>query len=200
MMNHLKKEDGGRAMARLVFSMNVSLDGYVDHQGFAPGPDLFRHFVAEARSQAGSFYGTTMYGIMRYWDEDLPDWSDDERDFAAAWRAQRKWVVARSLGAADLGPNAELVDFGSDGADPALAVRRIADGVAGEIEVAGPQLGASFGALGLLEEYRMYLHPVVLGGGARYFAEGHRPALSLVSQEAMGEGVVRIVYRPVASV
>ncbi|MGY3328064.1 hypothetical protein ACVILI_001081 [Mesorhizobium sp. USDA 4775] len=54
-------------MAKLVFGMNQSLDGYVDHMGFAPGPTLFRHFIEEAQAQAGSVYGRRMYEIMRYW-------------------------------------------------------------------------------------------------------------------------------------
>ncbi len=54
-------------MAKLVFGMNQSLDGYVDHLAFAPGPTLFRHFIEEAQGQAGSVYGRQMYEIMRYW-------------------------------------------------------------------------------------------------------------------------------------
>ena len=55
-------------MARLVFGMNQSLDGYVDHVAFAPGPTLFRHFIEEAQGQAGSVYGRHMYEVMRYWE------------------------------------------------------------------------------------------------------------------------------------
>jgi hypothetical protein len=77
--------------------MNQSLDGYVDHTAFGPGPTLFRHFVKEAQEQAGSVYGRRMYEIMRYWDDDHPEWNADERAFAAAWRNQPKWVVSRSL-------------------------------------------------------------------------------------------------------
>ena len=57
-------------MARLVFGMNQSLDGYVDHTAFAPSPTLFRHFIEEAQGQAGSVYGRQMYEVMRYWDDD----------------------------------------------------------------------------------------------------------------------------------
>ena len=61
-------------MAKLVFGMNQSLDGYVDHQEFAPGPALFRHFIEQVRGLTGSVYGRRMYEVMRYWDEDLPEW------------------------------------------------------------------------------------------------------------------------------
>ena len=86
-------------MAKLIYGLNQSLDGYVDHDhpAFAPRPALFRHFIEEARRQAGCIYGRTMYGLMRYWDDDQPEWGSDERAFAEAWRANPKWVVSRSL-------------------------------------------------------------------------------------------------------
>src|SRR4051812_12156757 len=98
----------GTGMAKLVFGMNQSLDGYVDHTAFAPSPTLFRHFVEEAQGQAGSVYGRTMYEVMRVWDDDQPEWDADEHAFAAAWRKQPKWVVSRSL--KSVGPNATLVE------------------------------------------------------------------------------------------
>jgi dihydrofolate reductase len=174
-------------MARLVFGMNQSLDGYVDHTAFAPGPTLFRHFIEEARQQAGSIYGRHMYEIMRYWDDDHPEWEADERAFAAAWRKQPKWVVSRSLKTA--GPNATLV-----GDDLARAVRELKAGRDGEIEVAGPALAHSLTALGLIDEYRIYLHPVVLGRGTPYFA-GPRPPLRLMTHDRIGD-VVRLTYVP----
>ncbi len=81
-------------MAKLVFGMNQSLDGYVDHMAFAPSPTLFRHFIEEAQRQAGSVYGRQMYEVMRYWDDDHPEWEAAEHAFAAAWRNQPKWVVS----------------------------------------------------------------------------------------------------------
>lgn len=175
-------------MAKLVFGMNQSLDGYVDHTAFAPDPTLFRHFVEEARAQTGSVYGRHMYEIMRYWDDDQPEWSADERAFAAAWRRQPKWVVSRSLTA--VGPNAELLQ-----GDLTAAIRRLKAEQDGEIEVAGTVLAQSLTDLGLIDEYRIYLHPVVLGQGKPYFA-GPRPPLRLVTHERIGEDVVRLVYVP----
>jgi hypothetical protein len=70
-------------MAKLVFGMNQSLDGYVDHLAFGPSPALFRHFIEEAKGQAGSVYGRKMYEIMRYWDDDHPEWETAEHAFAA---------------------------------------------------------------------------------------------------------------------
>ena len=175
-------------MAKLVFGMNQSLDGYVDHTAFAPGPDLFLHFITEAQGQAGSIYGRRMYEIMRYWDDEHPEWGDAERAFAAAWRKQRKWVVSRTL--KSVGPNAALV-----GEDLAGAIRRLKSDVSGEVEVAGPNLAKTLTELGLIDEYRIYLHPVVLGHGAPYFA-GPRPPLRLVSHDRVADGVVRLIYVP----
>ena len=109
-------------MARLVFGMNQSLDGYVDHTGFAPGPTLFRHFIEEARAQAGSIYGRHMYEIMRYWDDDHLEWNAAEHAFASAWRKQPKWIVSRSL--KSVGPNARLVQD-----DLETAIREVTRGV-----------------------------------------------------------------------
>ena len=175
-------------MARLVFGMNQSLDGYVDHMAFAPGPELFRHFVAEARGQSGSVYGRRLYEIMRYWDEDRPEWNADERAFAEAWRRQPKWVVSRSL--ESVGPNATLV-----GDDLESAMRKLKAEQDGELEVAGPGLAKSLTDLGLIDEYRIYLHPVVLGQGTPYFA-APRPPLRLAAFERIAGDVIRLTYVP----
>jgi dihydrofolate reductase len=175
-------------MAKLVFGMNMSLDGYVDHMAFGPGPVLFRHFIEQAREQAGSVYGRRLYEIMRYWDEDHPEWDAAEREFAAAWRAQPKWVVSRSL--KSVGPNATLV-----GDELEAAMRGLKAEVDGEIEVGGPELAHSLTGLGLIDEYRIYLHPVVLGRGTPYFA-GPRPRLRLTASELIDEDVIRLTYVP----
>lgn len=178
----------GSGMAKLVFGMNQSLDGYVDHMAFAPSPTLFRHFIEEAQGQAGSVYGRQMYEVMRYWDDDHPEWDAEEHAFAAAWRNQPKWVVSRSL--KSVGPNARLVEDDLEGAIRELKAERD-----GEIEVAGPDLAQSLTELGLIDEYRIYLHPVVLGHGKPYFA-GPRPPLRLMANDRIGEDVIRLAYVP----
>jgi hypothetical protein len=65
-------------MAKLVFGMNQSLDGYVDHMAFAPCPALFRHWIEHVRDLTGSVYGRRMYEVMRYWDEDHPEWDAEQ--------------------------------------------------------------------------------------------------------------------------
>lgn len=175
-------------MAKLVFGMNQSLDGYVDHTAFAPSAALFRHFIDQTRGLTGSVYGRRMYEVMRYWDDDLPDWNAEEREFAVAWRRQPKWVVSRSLQA--VGPNATLVQD-----DLETAVRGLKAQQVGEIEVAGPELAGSLTELGLIDEYRLYMHPVVLGRGKPFFA-GARPPLHLVSSDRIADDVIRLTYIP----
>ena len=116
------------------------------------------------------------------------EWGAEERDFAAAWRSQPKWVVSRSL--KSVGPNATLV---AD--DVEAVIRRLKAEVAGEIEVGGPDLAHSLTGAGLIDECRIYLHPVVLGAGKPYFA-GPQPRLRLVASDRIGEDVIRLTYVP----
>jgi dihydrofolate reductase len=175
-------------VAKLFFGMNQSLDGIVDHTAFAPGPALFRHFIEQTQGLAGSIYGRGLYEVMRYWDHDDAGWDPAEREFAKAWRRSHKWVVSRSL--TSVGPNATLVR-----GDLESTVRGLKADIAGEIEVGGPVLAQSLTALGLIDEYRNYLHPVVVGGGARYFGES-RPRLRLTGHDALAEDVIRLTYAP----
>jgi dihydrofolate reductase len=184
----MRRATKGSEMAKLVFGMNQSLDGYVDHTAFGPTPTLFRHFIKEAQGQAGSVYGRQMYEVMRYWDDDHPEWDADRQAYAAAWRNQPKWVVSRSL--KSVGPNASLIEKDLEG-----AIRRLKDERDGEIEVAGPTLAHSLTELGLIDEYRIYLHPVVVGHGKTYFA-GPRPPLRLVAHDRIDEDVIRLTYVP----
>lgn len=176
-------------MARLVYGLNQSLDGYVDHLRIGPPDDaLYRHFIEQARKLAGMVYGRGMYEVMRYWDDDLPEWDAQDREFAAMWRSQRKWVVSRSL--KSVGPNATLVED-----DVEAAIRRLKTELDGEIDVAGPNLAGSLTSLGLIDEYRLYLHPIVLGHGKPFFA-GPGPRLRLAASERIGDDVIRLTYVP----
>ena len=89
-----------------------------------------------------------------------------------------------------VGPNATLVEDGLEAVIRGLKARLV-----GEIEVAGPDLAGSLTALGLIDEYRIYLHPVVLGRGKPFFA-GPRPPLRLVTSDLIDEDVIRLTYVP----
>jgi dihydrofolate reductase len=193
-------------MGKLVFGMMQSLDGYVAGVAGGPGSDgyvagvagglelpppgvsLNRHFNDHVRGLSGCLFGRRIYEVMRYWDEDQPDWDVGDHDFAALWRAQPKWVVSRSL--KSVGANATLV-----AGDVEAFVRRLKAEVEGEIDVAGPELAGCLTDLGLIDEYRLYFRPFVLGGGKPYFA-GARPPLRLIAADPVGEDTVRLTYVP----
>jgi dihydrofolate reductase len=180
-------------MGKLVFGMMQSLDGYI--AGVADGPDLpppgealHSYFNKHVHGLAGSLYGRRMYEVMRYWSQTRPEWGAVQHDFAAAWRAQPKWVVSRTL--KSVGENATLISDDIEG-----FVRRLKAEVAGEIDVAGPELAGSLTALGLLDEYRLYVRPFVLGRGKPFFASA-RPPLRLLAMDRVGEDAVRLTYVP----
>jgi dihydrofolate reductase len=176
-------------MAKLVYGLSQSLDGYVDHMKLGPpAAEVFHHFLELMRGLTGVIHGRRMYEIMRYWDEDVPDWDAEQREFAAAWRSQPKWVVSRSL--QSVGPNATLVrdDFET-------VIRRLKAELAGEILVGGTVLAQSLTEAGLIDEYRLYLRPVVLGAGTPFFA-GPRPPLHLVARDLIDDDLIRLTYVP----
>src|SRR6516164_2016474 len=176
-------------MGKLVFGMMQSLDGYVAGVAGGPGSDGYvaavasglelpppgvsrsRHFNDHFRGLAGNLFGRRMYEVMRYWDEDQPEWDVGDHDFAALWRAKPKWVVSRSL--KSVGANATLV-----AGDVEAFVRRLKAEVEGEIDVSGPDLGGCLTDLGLIDEYRLYFRPFVLGRGKPYFAGAGPPQRS----------------------
>ncbi len=175
-------------MAKLVYGLNQSLDGYIDHQSFRPSLQLFQHFVEHVRGLTGMVYGRGMYEVMRYWDEDGEDRNAHEHNFSAAWRSKPKWVVSRSL--QSVGPNARLVSQ-----DAVEEIRRLKTELTGEIGVGGQGVAQSLTEAGLIDEYRLYLHPVVLGKGKPFFA-GPRPPLCLVASDRITEDVIRLTYIP----
>jgi dihydrofolate reductase len=176
-------------MAKLVYALQQSLDGYVDHLKLGPpGPALSCHFRELERGMTGTVYGRRTYEIMRYWEDDQPDWDAEDLDFATVWRSQPKWVVSRSL--KSVGRNATLVENDFEAVIHGLKAER-----AGEIAVAGTKLAGSLTDLGLIDEYRLYLRPIVLGCGTPFFA-GPRPRLRFVASELIGEDVIRLTYVP----
>ena len=183
-------------MGKLIFAMTLSLDGYVaavdgtlEPPFHPPGAALFRHFIEHERSLAGGLYGRRIYEMMRYWEEEHPEWNAPQREFAAAWRAHPKWIVSRSLKSA--GANATLA-----GRDIEALVRSLMSEIDGNIAVAGPELAGSLTKMGLIDEYDLYVRPVVLGAGKPYFA-GTRPELRLIACDRVGEDAVRLRYEAV---
>jgi dihydrofolate reductase len=151
-----------------------------------PSPALFRHFVEVVAGHAGCVYGRRIYELMRYWDVDRPEWDVAQREYAVAWRRQPKWVASRTL--TSVGPNATLIR-----GDLQAFVRHLKATVHGEFDVAGPVLAAAVAPL--IDEYRLYFRPYVLGGGKPYFA-APPPPLRLVATDRIDEDVVRLTYVP----
>lgn len=174
-------------MARFVTSMNVSLDGFVDHDRMLPDADVFRYWIDAVRCTPHSLYGRKIYELMRYWEPDQPGWNDAERAFAVAWRAQKKWVVSQTL--TEVGPNASLISR-----DIEASVRRLKDQLPGEVNVSGTVLTQSCADWGLMDEYQLLIHPVALGVGKPFFA-GPRTGLHLSGSDRIGPEVIRLTYQ-----
>ncbi len=181
-------------MAKLSFGMMQSLDGYVDSPAGnvklgPPDPVLFRHFADHFSSLEGALCGRRIYQIMQYWDEDQPGWEEVGHVFARAWRSKPKWVASCSL--KSVGPNAtlvhgDLIDF----------VAKLKSDHPGEIAVSGPELAAALSVEGLIDEYRLYLRPVVLGTGKPFFMNSNLPKLRLTHSEAIGAEAFCLTYVP----
>ncbi len=180
----------------MVFGMAQSLDGFVaapDGEITLPVPEeaLHRYFNRSMRDTAVSLYGRRMYEIMRFWEtadtvERLDPW---EVEFAKAWQDVPKVVVSKTL--EGVGDNARLIRT-----DVESELRELKSRTDGVIDVAGPTLAALCNRIGLLDEYRLFFQPVVLGAGKRYFAEPPGPLRFLGSEELPQETVL-VRYAPI---
>jgi dihydrofolate reductase len=182
-------------MRRLIYSATVSLDGYIaDRDGgiawSAPDDELFRFHTERVAALGAILLGRRLYETMSYWDGPAPDAdpSPDHREFAAIWRALPKLVFSTTL--QEVGPSATLLR-----GDPAGALARLRADEGGDIEVGGAGLAAEYALAGLVDEYRLFVTPIVLGGGTPFFPAPQDPiALELLETRAFGAGVVYLRY------
>ena len=174
-------------MARFVCSVNISLDGYVDHDRMAPAPEVFRFWIDAVKATPTALYGRKVYQLMTYWQDDQPDWDDAEREFASAWRTQKKWVVSQTLTA--VGPNATLISSDVEG-----RVRALKQDQPGQVDVSGTVLVQSLSVWGLIDEYRLVYPPVALGHGRPMFL-GPRPPMHLTASDQIGSNTICLTYR-----
>jgi len=180
--------------ALLTYGMLVSIDGFISGEPGGPelpvpGPELHRHFNGRQRTAALSIYGRRMWEVMTYWAEPDPDRDEVGEDFAQAWVETPKVVISTTM--RDAPEGARLI-----GSDVFETVRQLKAETHGEIDVSGAELAASLGAAGLVDEYHLYVQPVVLGGGTPYFAKGFAPELVLLGSEQLPDGVVLTRYAP----
>ena len=184
-------------MGRLIYSLNVSLDGYVetpDH-GLEWGlvdAELHSWFNGRLAATAASLYGRRLYELMAgYWPtaHEQPDATETELEFARLWTAAPKIVFSHSL--REVRPGDRLV---AGDVAPILAdIRRDIDG---DLEVGGPNLAAQFLASGLVDEIHPVVHPVVLGAGTPFLPSGVAiPALELLETRTFASGVIALRYR-----
>jgi len=186
-------------MARLVYSMLTSLDGYIagpdgDIALPVPEAELHQHFNDMMKQTSVVLAGRRMYEVMRFWDS--PDRetgaTEVERDFARAWRETPKIIFSTTL--RQVGPNARLVN-----GDVEAMVRSLKAETDGLIILGGADLAACLARAGLIDEYRLYMHPVVLGGGKPYFQSGLSLTLKPLGTQSLTQGVTLLRYAPAVS-
>jgi dihydrofolate reductase len=180
---------------KLIFSMGVSLDGYIagpdgDIDWGAPSDELHRFHNEQTRELGAHLCGRRLYETMVYWetaDQD-PALGETEREFAQIWQALPKIVFSNTLEQVE--GNSRLVR-----GDPADEVRRLKDEPGKDLAVGGASLASSLTKLGLVDDYRLFVSPVVLGGGTPFFPElEDRIDLELVETRTFGSKVVFLHY------
>ena len=185
-------------MPELIYSMGVSLDGFIagpagEIDWSAPDEELHRFHNRQTREMGALLCGRRLYEEMVYWEtaDENPSAPEHELEFARIWKGTPKIVFSRTLDRVE--GNARLV---RDGA--AEEVARLKEQPGKELAVGGAGLTSTLIKLGLVDEYRLFVNPVVLGGGTPYFpALDARINLELVETRTFGSRVVYVRYRRV---
>jgi dihydrofolate reductase len=179
-------------MRRLIFSMGVSLDGYIagpdgDFEWSAPSDELHRFHNDRVGELGGALLGRRLYETMVYWERDDPGWGPTQRAFAEIWRGLPKVVYSTTLDSVEGNSRlAREVDPGE--------VAELKRQPGKDLEVGGATLAATFTRLGLIDEYNLFVHPVVVGGGTRAFPDlDEQFGLELVETRSFG-AVVYLRY------
>lgn len=183
-------------MSTVVYSMMVSLDGFVARPDGALDwvlvDEELHRFANDQEAETGTaLYGRGLWEVMNgFWptaheDPSLPPW---EVEYARIWQAMPKVVFSTTLAQVD--GNARLVR-----GDAAAEVRRLKAQPGKDLSLGGPTLAASLIPLGLIDEYRLFLHPVTLGAGLPFLPPGAKLDLTLVETRPFASGVVYLRYR-----
>ena len=183
-------------MARLIYSVIESLDGYVaDESGnfdWAAPDEEVHGFVNDLERGVGTYlYGRRMYETMVYWEtaHELVGEPDVIQDYTRLWQAAEKIVYSKTLEAARSARTRIERDFEPE------SVRRMKAAAGRDISVGGPHLAAQALRAGLVDELHLLVAPVVIGGGHRSLPDGVRIKLDLIDQRAFRSGVVHLHYR-----
>jgi dihydrofolate reductase len=183
-------------MAKLIYSAITSLDGYVaDEDGnfdWAAPDEEVHAFVNDLERQAGTYlYGRRMYETMVFWEtaHTLADQPPVVEEFAEIWQSADKIVYSKTLETVSSARTRIERDF-----DPE-AVREMKARAERDLTVGGPDLAAQAIKAGLVDEYHLFVTPIVVGGGKQVFPKGVRVKLELVDERRFGSGVVHLHYR-----
>jgi dihydrofolate reductase len=182
-------------VAKLIYGAITSLDGYVaDEDGkfdwSAPDEDVHA-FVNDLERSVGTYlYGRRLYEVMVFWEtaHTLPDQSSVIADYAEIWQAAEKIVYSKTLETVSSSKTRIEQDF-----DPE-AIRQMKAAAGRDISVGGPTLAAQAIKAGLVDEYHLFLTPVVVGGGTRSLPDGVRLNLGLLGERRFDNGVVHLHY------
>ncbi|MDQ0894003.1 dihydrofolate reductase family protein [Agromyces ramosus] len=185
-------------MAKLICTGIASLDGYIadERGGFDwSAPDAEVHaFVNDRDRSVGTYLlGRRMYEVLRVWDDlaDDPSISEVERDFAAVWLDADKIVYSATLDEVSTARTRLERRF------DAAAVERLRAEADRDLSIAGPTLAAQAIKAGLVDEFQLYVNPVIVGGGTSFLPDGVRLDLELLEEHRFGNGVVFVRYRNV---
>jgi dihydrofolate reductase len=186
-------------MRRVVYSMGLSLDGYIeDAEGglnwTAPDAELFASHTEEIHTMGSQLMGRRLYEAMRPWDEmtEHPGLGFSTGEWARAWHALDKVVFSHTP--VPLGPGARRATGSLSEEIESLR----ASGEEGDIAIGGAELAASAASLGLIDEYRLRIHPLLLGGGRPFFPVGpERRDLELLETRRFASGVMLLRYEVV---
>jgi dihydrofolate reductase len=187
-------------MGRLIYSMSVSLDGFVETPSRSldwvlVDEELHSLFNDEARAMSAFLYGRRMYELMiDYWPtaENDPSATPAMLEFARIWKDKPKIVFSRTLSRVDW--NSRLV---RDGALEEVARLKAQPGF--DMDVGGPTAASPLIRAGLVDEYRLYVNPVILGAGTPFFPVlDDRIGLTLLETRTFGSGVVYLRYEAVS--
>jgi dihydrofolate reductase len=182
-------------MAKLIYSAITSLDGYVaDENGnfdWAEPDEEVHAFVNDLARPVGThLYGRRMYEVMVSWEtlplEDQPPFI---QDFAEIWRAADKIVYSKTLRAVSSARTRIEREFDPEG------VRRLKATAERDLTVGGPDLAAQAIQAGLVDEYHLFVAPVVVGGGNQALPDNLRQRLELLDERRFGNGTVYLHYR-----
>lgn len=182
-------------MAKLIYSAITSLDGYVaDEDGnfdWATPDEEVHTFVNDLERPVGTYlYGRRMYEVMVAWETmPLADQPSFMQDFAQIWQAADKVVYSTTLVTATSAGTRIERDFDPD------AIRQMKATARRDISVGGPDLAAQTIKAGLVDEYHLFVAPIVVGGGKRSLPEDVRLTLELLDEHRFGNGVVHLHYR-----